>query len=206
MSELDILFKEILKSENKTLEYVQSSLRSALDIYREGGHVTMVYKDQTFRLHYDNRRIIEEPRGLETTDFSSIMLDSKPVPNIEYCKNLRFMSKLHKQRLYNRQNSTLTGNKYKNYTDLAIRNFIKGVLSNPPKYNLERNFSYSEIIEFIKEYDSKVKISKQSISNLKNRKNIFKSVPRTKESIKFVEYVKTKFKNFDEQSYFNSNP
>jgi hypothetical protein len=31
---------------------------------------------------------------------------------------------------------------------------------------------------------------------------IFKSVPRTKETIKFVEYVKTKYKLFDDISFF----
>jgi len=99
----------------------------------------MVYKDQIFRLQYDNRRIIIiVPKGPENNiDFSSILLDSKPVPNKEYSKNIRFMSKLHKQRLYNKQCNKqcniLSGYKYKDYTDLAISNFIKGLLSNPPK-------------------------------------------------------------------------
>jgi len=164
----------------------------------------MVYKDQIFRLQYDNRRIIIVPKGLENNiDFSSILLDSKPVPNKEYSKNLRFMSKLHKQRLYNKQSSILSGNKYKDYTDLAIRTFIKGLLSNPPKYNLEDGLSdYSGIIEFLRKFNSSLKISKQSISNLKNRKMIFKSVPRTKENQEFVEYVKTKYPNFDDKTFF----
>jgi hypothetical protein len=45
-----------IKTENKTLEFVQSSLRSASDVYKKGGHVTMKYRDQIFRMHYDNRR------------------------------------------------------------------------------------------------------------------------------------------------------
>jgi len=200
--ELDTLFKDILKRDDKSLEYVQSSLRSAIDLYKEGGHVTMVYKDQIFRLQYDNRRIILLPKKYEnTTDFSGILLDSNPVPNKEYSKNLRYLSKLHKQRLYNKHSSTLTGNKYKNYTDLAIRNFIKGLLSDPPKYKLDKYLNYSEIIDFIKAFDDKAKVSKQSISNLKNRKMILKPVPRTKETVEFVEYIKTKFRNFDENDF-----
>jgi len=52
-------FISIFKSENKTIEYVQGRLRSASDIYKKGGHVTMVRRDQLFRMHFDNRRILE---------------------------------------------------------------------------------------------------------------------------------------------------
>lgn len=54
---LDLLI-ECFKSEPKTLEYIQNSLRSATEIYKKGGHVTMKYRDQVFRMHYDNRRAL----------------------------------------------------------------------------------------------------------------------------------------------------
>lgn len=47
------------------MEYIQGSLRSAIKVYKEGGQVTMVNRDQIYRMHYDNRRVIEEPKGLE---------------------------------------------------------------------------------------------------------------------------------------------
>ena len=201
--ELDQLFKQILSSSEKSLEYIQSSLRSAKDIYKDGGHVTMVYKDQIFRLQFDNRRIIIVPEEFSNSvDFSKILLDSKPVPNVEYCRNLRFLGKLNKQRIYNKLSSTLTGNKYKDYSDLAIRNFIKGLLSSPQRFGLDNSLTnYSEIIVFIQGFKPKIKISKFSISRLKNRQIIFKPVPRTKETLKFVEYIKTKFKDFDENTF-----
>lgn len=198
------MFKEILSTDEKSLEYVQSSLRSAKDIYKDGGHVTMIYKDQLFRLQYDNRRKIVVPEGLESnTDFSSILLDSNPVLNAEESKNLRYISKLHKSRLYNKSSNILSGNKYKDYSDLAVRNFIKGLLSDPPKYNLPSQSNYTDIIRFIKQFDSEIKVTKQSISNLKNRKTILKNVPRTKETLQFIEYVKTKYPNFDEKAFFH---
>jgi hypothetical protein len=41
--------------------YIQSSLRGARAVYDDGGHVTMDYNDQSFRLVYDNkRRILDE--------------------------------------------------------------------------------------------------------------------------------------------------
>lgn len=203
LEELYNLFKETFKKEDKSLEYIQFSLRSALDIYKDGGHVTPVYKDQKFRLQFDNRRLIILPKEYENTiDFSNILLDSNPLPNKEFCKTLRYLSKIHKQSLYNKNTSISSGNKYKNYTDLAVRNFIKGLLSNPQKYNLSAEVSsYSEIIDFVKGFDDKIKVSKDSISKLKNRKMIFKTVPRTKETLEFVKYVKEKYKTFDEKDF-----
>jgi hypothetical protein len=52
-------FISTMKTENKTIEFVQSRLRSASDIYKRGGHVTMVRRDQLFRMHYDNRRQLD---------------------------------------------------------------------------------------------------------------------------------------------------
>jgi len=52
-------FLEVVKSENKTIEYVQGRLRSASEIYKRGGHVTMESRDQLFRMHFDNRRVLE---------------------------------------------------------------------------------------------------------------------------------------------------
>lgn len=204
LEELDKIFKETLKGEDKSWVFVQNSLRSALDIYKGGGHVTRVYKDQMFRLQYDNKRLIIIPKGYEDTiDFSNILLDSIPVPNKEFSKTLRFLSKFHKQSIYSKGTSTSSGNKYKSYIELAVRNFLRGLLSNPPLYNLKNDWqSYSEIIDFVREFDDRIKITKQSISNLKNRKIIIKTVPRTKETMKFIDFVKIKFPEFDEVSFF----
>lgn len=49
-------FKEILKTKDKQVEFIYKSLRGAKDIYDKGDHVSTVLKDQTFRLHHDNRR------------------------------------------------------------------------------------------------------------------------------------------------------
>jgi len=56
---------------NKRIEYIQTSLRSASDIYNKGGHVVLVYKDRSFNLDYDNKRCIIENN-------SSSLLDTKP--------------------------------------------------------------------------------------------------------------------------------
>lgn len=204
-NELERIFLDVLSGEWKSLEYVQHRLRSAKDIYNEGGHVTMEKKDQNYRLKFDNRRkVIVPEKYKDQVDMSELILDSEPVYDREECENLRKIAKVHRVNLYNKQTSVLSGNKYKDNTDLAVRNFLKGVLSKPPKYNIrEDEFGgYDELIRFIKNYDGNLKVSKSSLSNLKNRRNIIKLVSRTKESVKFVEYVKLRIKDFNEEEFF----
>lgn len=58
----DLLIEAFNKS--KEIEYINTSLRSGLDIYKHGGHVTRVYRDQRFRLFNDGRRCIVIPKDL----------------------------------------------------------------------------------------------------------------------------------------------
>lgn len=205
LKELEIMFKEALAGE-KNLEYVQRSLRSAKEIFKYGGHVTATFTDHKFRLVFDNRRLIVD--NGENFDVSKVLLDSVPLKDITEAENLRYISKLHRTRTYSKLNNSLSGNKYKDYIDLAIRNFVKGLLSDPVKYNLNKAKlelkSYNDIIKYIKDFDDKkvFKISKSSISNLKGRNMIFKTVPRTKDTERFVNYIKVKFPEFDDKSFF----
>jgi hypothetical protein len=40
----------------QTITFISESLRSAKDLIKQGGHVTMGYRDQNYRVHYDNKR------------------------------------------------------------------------------------------------------------------------------------------------------
>jgi hypothetical protein len=201
MEELETVFINTLKSPDKSLEYIQTSLRSALDIYREGGHVTPTYKDQIFRMHFDNRRIIQAEVNDIDIDID-VILNSLPVPNKEYCATLRYVSKVHKTRIYHKNTSSRLGNKYRNYTELAIRTFLKGIFAD--KYNIDKSLfsSYNDIIDFIKNYDNKARVSKQGLSSLKNRKIVLKPVPRDKNTDNFVAYVKKKMPGFNDKDFF----
>jgi hypothetical protein len=84
------VFTKTLKSESKTIEYIQTRLRSASDIYKKGGHITMVYKDQLFRMHYDNRRLLVLPKNNSS---NPSLLVSNSLQNISQGPNLRFISK-----------------------------------------------------------------------------------------------------------------
>jgi len=39
-----------------TVNFISESLRSGKDLIKLGGHVTMGYRDQNYRVHYDNKR------------------------------------------------------------------------------------------------------------------------------------------------------
>lgn len=197
-SYIEVLFKNKLSSEDKTLEFIQQRLRSALDIYRKGGHVTKTYSDRLFRLHFDNRRIIEITKGLENNkDYSNTLLDSKPASSIDTIKYLRSMSKIEVKPTFDKRLSDLTvsSNKYKDFTDIAIRNFVKAILSN--KVEGIEFPDYKSLIDFVKDYKKDFKISKSSISHLKNKPIIFKSLPMTDEVKAFYDYVKKIYPNFD---------
>ena len=258
------MFIKLLKNQNRdrNIEFIQSSLRSALDIVKYGGHVTKKYKDQKFRLLYDNRReIIDDMTSLKyiknindvvnqsnsinvnpnsnsnsnskndllkSNEDNNIIIDnlfndndkeisilnkdvyslkdSKPLKNSVTCFNIRSIANKFRFNEYNQRTSFNSNKKYKNYKDIAVKSFIKGILSSPSKYP-DISFvlvSYDKIIEFVKAFDPKYKISKSSLSHLKNRKLVNKQVPKNDDTILFVEYVKSKYPNFDEKLFFTN--
>lgn len=266
--ELVTKFLDIMQGNAKILEYSSTRLRGAKDLYKKGGHVTMIVRDQIFRLAYDNRRrIIEVPysnvyRGklqLEAEELSTKLkelgsfydsdynlivketnnesvennkseyekiveahkklndeifslsdecnaplLDSEPLKNASECLHLRFISRFHRSSSYNKNTSKTMSSTYKNAMDRAVRSFIKGALAEEPQFGLKKDsfLRYNDIISFITGFDSKIKTSKQSISNLKRRKALNKAVPRTEETLNFAQYVKEQFPDFDESLFF----
>lgn len=203
------IFIDLMKSDSKFFEFTASSLRGANEIYKKGGHVTMTYKDQTYRLFFDNRRRIIEPDDFnDNFDLSSNLLDSEPLWDTTECGKLRFLGSFHRNALFNRITSKSRGTKYKNTLEIAVRSFIKALFSKEPMFGLEEHKdifnSYKEIIEFIHSHEpcKRISLTPQSISNLKQRKILIKPVPRTPETEAFVEYVKTKLVNFKDQNFF----
>lgn len=194
-----------MAGEDRIIEYIQTSLRSAKDIYIHGGHVTKTFSDRIMKLEYDNKRIINIPQDLkDNRDFSNVLLDSSPAVDKNSIDGLRFLSSVHKRSVYSKVTSASGNSKYKNYEDLAIRNFIKAVLKDPPSHGLESFDSYSDLIEYIREYKPSYKISKSSLSNLKTRKVVLKGVPRNPDTLAFAGYIGIRFKSFDEKSFFET--
>lgn len=184
-------FKEILNSEEKRISYLASSLRSAVDIHKKGGHVSMVFKDQYYSFVYDNKRNI-----LDNTCSQPSFHDSRPLVDIEQAKQFRFIASLNDKPNYHKHLEPNITKKYKTTDEIAVRNFIKALFADELNLDSKKFKSYSEIAAFIKDYNKFV-ISENYIANLKRRKNTRVKIKRTKEVSRFIEYVKSKFPDFD---------
>ena len=211
--ELVELFKNTLSSANKFFEFTTWGLRSAKDIFEKGGHVIDVRKDQIFRLFHDGRRSMVEPRWLKKSknfwDMSKILLDSKPLVDCNECKTLRFISKFPITLPYNKQNTNRSKSIYKTKLEVGVRCFIKAYYSTNETFGLRRDEfkRMRDLITFI--YGHKptkgVKISMSSISNLKNRKLVWKPVPNTDENLAFAEYIHHHLPHFQKDKFLKLN-
>jgi hypothetical protein len=187
---------DVLLTKEKSFNFLTSRLRSAKDIYLKGGHVTMIYSDQIYRLMFDNKRIILDK------DINVTLFDSKPLKNIEEGKMLRYISKLPKTISYSKMSGSGSINLYKSNEELMIRNFIKALLRGELNLNSDSFKNYHEIVKFIKDYKSDFTISENYIAQLKRRGNFVK-VPRFVGCEKFVDHIRKRFKDFDDAGLFS---
>jgi hypothetical protein len=163
----------------------------------------MKYQDQTFRLKYDNRRLIENPKEISG---ERGLLDSVPVKDKKVCLNLRELSGMT-GKLYDKWTYAPSKSLYKHEVETAVRVFIRGYLASECEYGLKKSDfkGYLEIITFIKRFCPDLRISKQSISNLKHRKSVSKTVPRLRVNEEFVGYVKTYLPHFREFEFLKGD-
>ena len=165
-------------------------MRSPLDIYKDGGHVTRTFNDQKFRLMYDNKRLI-----IDSKDPNTKLLDSKPLSKSDIGELLRYIGNLPKSKQYS-LNSGSTNNKYNSNIELISRNFLKALLKNELGLDINKFSNYKEIVMFLRNYSDDINISENYISQLKRRGKYVK-IPWSIEAEKFVNYVKVKFPNFE---------
>jgi hypothetical protein len=105
------------------MEYPSKKLRSALDIFKYGGHVTPVYADKVFSLFYDNKRIvIDLDEQKNKLDSFVQMLDTKPHINVDTAKLFRGISSLTRTAAYNQTEERLTLGAFKSNLDFTIKN------------------------------------------------------------------------------------
>lgn len=186
-------FSEVLQGKGEML-YIQSSLRSAKSLYESGGHLSMEYKDQSFRLVSDARRQIKPVEGHR-------IFDSEPWAKAKLCKEIRGVVKLVKSGTYNKYLSKSKGSAYKRPVELGVRAFVRWVLQQGLQDNGFKN--YNALVDFVKGCKGckNVRLSKSSISLLKTQlqyKEIKKNtVPRLPEVMAFFDDVKQRLPHFD---------
>lgn len=97
-------------------------------------------------------------------------------------------------------------NSYKCQKEVSIRNFIKGMLTSPPMFNLPPNEFYSNVtlLDYIRGYDPLFRMSEERLTKYKNRRVKLGKIQKTKVSEEFIQYVKQRFPTFDESSFYLS--
>lgn len=117
---------------------------------------------------------------------------------MESALEIRKLARITHTQPYSRLTSIKSQNKYRNHTELAIRTFIKGLLSDPPMFNLENDFAnYQEIIDFVALYTKtsefpSIRYTVNSLASLKRRRMSPRLVPRLEATVSFVNYIKTR--------------
>jgi hypothetical protein len=202
---LDVIqerFLEIFNKPDKSLNFIQHTLRSAKDIYKKGGHVTSVYRDQVYRLLFDNKRIIIDSKIDPNLKDSKNILDSKPVSTAELSNLFRYLSNYSKDGIYSKSLGSSYSNKYKNLSEIIIRNFLKALLNNELNLKYKYFKNYDGIIKFIMHFKPihKINITENYLAQLKRRGN-FVRVPPSSELDRFIEYVKKTFPDFDDKGF-----
>lgn len=202
---VDELNKRISSDGDKRFEFIENRLRNASDIFEKGGHVMPSYRDKSFSIEYDNKRRVVGPWSL-----SSTMYDTVPWFTINDYRKIRVLKDTVNTPVFVKGAYTTGGvsKAYKSTIETSIRAFIKAAFSDSERFGIPVNEfkTYKNIIDFIHGYDlaKGVKLTKTGISNLKCRKTISRTVPRTKETEGFVEYVKEHIKEFDSDRFFKN--
>ena len=189
-------------SKSKKVEFIESGLRTPSSIYKEGGHIMLVYRDKSYSFEYDNKRRIVENQQDEG------LLDSVPWRTVEDYRKIRELKSTVSTAPFKEGLFIPSGQpkKYKKTLETSVRSFIKASFSETNRYGIPEGYfsNYESIIKFVHGHDPAkcLKITKSSISHLRNRETIPRAVPRTTENEKFIDYVREHIKNFDSDLFF----
>ena len=155
-------------TDSKTIPFIQKSLRSAKEIFQEGGHSTLKLSERNFNLKFDNRREIT----LEYDTFS----ETKPFIHSANAIQARLISSFGSGRY--REYSPISSTQCKGdaYLSLLKRMLVR-VLRNGDSPILKR----CEIARIMKEIG--LPCSLNFISKQKDRGVIFYSIPQTEKTM-----------------------
>jgi hypothetical protein len=126
--------EKLFNSDDKKFNFIQKSLRGPLDIFKHGGHATAKFMDKSFSVYFNNKRIIIDNDNGEELTYKNNLLDTKPVPNVDFFLMLQSKKDLirvdkypGKREFYNDDNLRAV---YSEYIDLAVRRFITILYAN----------------------------------------------------------------------------
>jgi len=164
-------------NDTKTIPFIQKSLRSAKEIFQDGGHSTLKLSERNFNLKYDNRREIVEDHGVYCT--------TKPFNHTTNSIQARLISSFGsgRYRVYSPISSTqCKGDAYLHLTRRMIVRLLRDDLKRKEICVVMKKIGLPCTLNFI---------SKQ-----KCRKVIYNSIPPTQKTLECLEKLKVIFPSF----------
>ena len=171
---------------SKQIAFIQTSLRSAKEIYQENGHSTLKINERFFNLRYDNRREITlDCKGYHQT---------KPFKDKTHSIQSRLIAGFggNRYRVYSPVSSSqLKGDAYLNLT----RRMVVRLLRTDSFLVSHTAFTRKDIYLVLKKIG--LRTSLNFISKQKNLSVILNSIPSTPKTIECLKNLQLLFPSFD---------
>jgi len=185
MDDLIPKFIKYFNTESKSIPFIQVSLRSAKEIYLEGGHSTLKLNERWFNLRYDHRReIIPGGEGYHR---------SKPYKNKKECSFYRDLADLL-TKSKSRSTGTLKGDAY---LCLLKRMLVRICMNDPLSFGVKEKLTRIEIIRIMGAVG--LKTLPNFLSKQRDLYPLYHSVPASPSVLKVMEKFKCIFPDFPEE-------
>lgn len=174
---------------------------------------TIYHKDQNYKKAWYFIKINLEPveyisKESEGNDMYKFLSSTVTYSSIILNDFRDYVEDPKNKELHKNNNLSIKANHNTLFLKIAIQNFIKAVINDKLTGVIFPN--YNSISEFVLNFDPSFKISKQSLSNLKRRKLVFKRLIINKDVVSFFYYIHGIFPLFDLRQFlsliFNKNP
>ena len=176
-------------NDTKRIPYIQTSLRSAKEIYQFGGHSTLKLSERIFNLKFDNRReITQKQNGYHQT---------KPFYDKSHSTQFRLISSFGNGRYRIYSPISATHCKGDAYLSLTRRMIVRLLRTGDYLTDVKLSFSLREISMILSEIG--LKTSLNFISKQKNKPVILNSIPLTPKTVECLRKLKVIFPFFEER-------
>jgi len=209
------IIEEAMLNNNK-VDFIQTSLIGALDVYKKDTQVSMKYSERDFHTVFDGRRQFTE----NITINKGVLLDTKPFNNKDECKTYRVLMSGFKNTRYHKYDSKTLQKPIRNTLSLCQRMFLRAGLENKLGLNFNTLRGLENTIDLLvqtekgnpgnnksKGYDRKVNCFLSLIASLKRKGSFLpKSIPFNEISEKFVRIIKHNIPEFKVKEFLEITP
>lgn len=183
----ETLYEIVGDEENidKYLPYTQVSSRPIPDVYTSGGQISMLYRENYYRVKYDNRRRIDP--SINIVDENTKLYFSKPHPNPSSFIDFRGTDEMMKEK-YRADTHFYPSGSTQQYVDKFIRTISRCLFQG--EFGSEKlDYSASQMVALFREIIG-VNINRKAMSNNISRPPVRWSIPNTREMRDMLAFFK----------------